>query len=89
MYSDLLNRLLLFCIPVVIQASCYYCTGHVCVILSLAAASLLNMAEQKKIPIALQQSYGLPESLTGVFKASCKHCGKSISGSTKVSTNWL
>ncbi len=48
------------------------------------------MAESsiRKLPTILKH-YCLPDSLEGTFKANCKHCNKSISGCSKVSTNWL
>ena len=45
------------------------------------------MAE-KKLPAVLS-NFILPDALDGLFKAKCKHCHKTISGMTKVSTDWL
>ena len=45
-------------------------------------------ASTKKLPRILDH-YTLPESLAGTFKGKCKHCGRHISGTTKVTTNWL
>ena len=47
-----------------------------------------SVRPKKKLP-AILSHYILPENTEGTFKASCKHCYKFISGSTKVSTNWL
>ena len=48
------------------------------------------MAESStgKLPLVLNH-YILPDSLEGTFKGKCKHCNKVISGTRKVSTNWL
>ena len=50
--------------------------------------SYYNKIAEQKIPAVLS-NFALPEDLKGVFKANCKHCYKTISGSTKVSTKWL
>ena len=50
--------------------------------------SFYNKMAEQKIPAVLS-NFVLPEDSKGVFKANCKHCYKTISGSTKVSTNWL
>ena len=42
----------------------------------------------KKLPRILDH-YILPDTLEGTFKGKCKHCSKLISGTTKVTTNWL
>ena len=46
--------------------------------------------EEKKLPDILKH-YVLPplETMDGIFKAKCKHCHKTISRTTKVTTNWL
>ena len=55
--------------------------------LTVIAGSVKEVAERKR-PTVLS-NFILPDALGGVFKAKCKHCHKTISGSTKVSTNWL
>jgi len=45
-----------------------------------------EMAEKKILSIL--SHFNLPNCVYGIFKAKCKHCHKTISGSTRLST-WL
>ena len=55
-----------------------------------AAVTRQGKMAEKKLPDILDH-YVLPsmEALDGIFRAKCRHCHKSISGTTKVTTNWL
>ncbi len=48
------------------------------------------MASKKKsVPVVLQY-YDVPDNVEeGTFKAKCKHCSATISGSTKATSNFL
>ena len=44
---------------------------------------------ESKAPAVLKHNDEVPEVLPNVdFKPKCKYCGKEITGSTKVTTNW-
>ena len=43
---------------------------------------------KKSTPIVFRH-YNIPDNPEGSFKAKCKHCGTTISGSTKATSNFL
>ena len=45
-------------------------------------------ASIKSTPVVFEQ-FEVPNNVEGTFKAKCKHCSASISGSTKASSNFL
>ena len=47
------------------------------------------MATQKKSVLIVFKHYEIPDNANGTFKAKCKHCTTTISGSTKATSNFV